>query len=355
MFLALVAMISGSWAGFLRLGWSWPTLQPGLFIAHGPLMVSGFLGTLIGVERAVALGHRWVYIGPIFTALGGLLLVVGIPGLAGPILITSGSVFMVLVFALNFKRITAFFTIVMGIGASCWMIGNLLWITGTPIFQVVMWWAGFLVLTIAGERLELSRILDIPRVAHLLFLSSIGLFLGGLVVSLVQFDLGVRLTGVGMSMLGLWLYKYDVASRTVKKPGLTRYIAVCLLVANFWLVVAGVMAVLFGGVVVGPRYDAMIHALFLGFVFSMIFGHAPIIFPAILKVNPFFNPIFYIHFGLLHISLVYRVVGNLSNFIPGRMWGGLLNGVAILLFLVFTAVMVVQAKRDSPSSLTVKQ
>jgi hypothetical protein len=317
-------------------------------------MVSGFLGTLIGVERAVALGHRWVYIGPIFTALGGLLLVVGIPGLAGPILITSGSVFMVLVFALNFKRITAFFTIVMGIGASCWMIGNLLWITGTPIFQVVMWWAGFLVLTIAGERLELSRILDIPRVAHLLFLSSIGLFLGGLVVSLVQFDLGVRLTGVGMSMLGLWLYKYDVASRTVKKPGLTRYIAVCLLVANFWLVVAGVMAVLFGGVVVGPRYDAMIHALFLGFVFSMIFGHAPLIFPAILNVNPFFSPIFYIHFGLLHLSLGYRVVGNLTNFIPGRMWGGLLNGVAILLFLIFTAVMVVQAKLDTPSSRIVK-
>lgn len=31
----------------------------------------------------------------------------------------------------------------------------------------------------------------------------------------------------------------------------------------------------------GPRYDAMLHTIFLGFVFSMIFAHAPIILPTI--------------------------------------------------------------------------
>ena len=31
----------------------------------------------------------------------------------------------------------------------------------------------------------------------------------------------------------------------------------------------------------GPRYDAMLHSIFLGFVFSMIFAHAPIILPTI--------------------------------------------------------------------------
>ena len=51
---ALLALLVAAWAGLLRIGWLLPTTG-GLAAAHGPLMVSGFLGTLIGLERAVAL------------------------------------------------------------------------------------------------------------------------------------------------------------------------------------------------------------------------------------------------------------------------------------------------------------
>ena len=54
--LSILALLAGLWAGLLRLGWSLPPIQPGLYVAHGPLMVCGFLGTLISIERAVALG-----------------------------------------------------------------------------------------------------------------------------------------------------------------------------------------------------------------------------------------------------------------------------------------------------------
>lgn len=40
--------------GLIRLGWQLPALTPSLALAHGPLMISGFLGTLITLERAVA-------------------------------------------------------------------------------------------------------------------------------------------------------------------------------------------------------------------------------------------------------------------------------------------------------------
>jgi hypothetical protein len=53
--LAWAALIGALWGGLLRLGWAWPTPQPSLALLHGPLMVCGFLGTLIGLERAVAL------------------------------------------------------------------------------------------------------------------------------------------------------------------------------------------------------------------------------------------------------------------------------------------------------------
>jgi hypothetical protein len=84
----------------------------------------------------------------------------------------------------------------------------------------------------------------------------------------------------------------------------------------------------------GPRYDAMLHAIFLGFVFSMIFAHAPIILPTITGLALPFQNLFYLHAGLLHLSLLLRVAGDLSLSLSLQQWGGLLNGFAVLLFLV---------------------
>ena len=85
MAMGMLALLAAMWAGVVRLGWGWPVLQPSLPINHGPLMISGFLGTVIGVERAVALSapaltsrpRRWTYLGPLLTGLGGLTLIVG--------------------------------------------------------------------------------------------------------------------------------------------------------------------------------------------------------------------------------------------------------------------------------------
>ena len=61
----------------------------------------------------------------------------------------------------------------------------------------------------------------------------------------------------------------------------------------------------------GPTYDAMLHTIFLGFVFSMIFAHAPIILPTITGLALPFQNIFYLHAALLHLSLMLRVAGDL--------------------------------------------
>ena len=115
--LSLLLFLTAIWAGLVRLGWRWPPLQPTLPLAHGPLMVSGFLGTLIALERAVALRSHWTYIGPILTGLGGLSLDVGIGGELGPILIALGSLGLLLVFAVIVRRHFALYTVVMALGA----------------------------------------------------------------------------------------------------------------------------------------------------------------------------------------------------------------------------------------------
>jgi hypothetical protein len=50
-----------------------------------------------------------------------------------------------------------------------------------------------------------------------------------------------------------------------------------------------------------------------------------------------YRPSFYLHVGVLHLSLIVRVVGDLVDVLGRwRGWGGLLNAVALLLFMANT-------------------
>src|SRR3990172_2284749 len=117
------------------------------------------------------------------------------------------------------------------------------------------------------------------------FVPAVGLFLAGSLISLVEIRFGLAVGGIGLIAFGLWLMRNDIARRTVRKSGLTRFIAVCLLPGYVWLIAGGVLWLAFGGTSTARfLYDAMLHSLFLGFVFSMIFGHAPIIVPAVMNM-----------------------------------------------------------------------
>lgn len=345
--LSIFALTAAIWAGWIRLGWSWPILQPGLVQAHGPLMVGGFLGTLIALERAVALGKRWMYAGPLFSGLGALALILKSSSPAGHVMITLGSLWLVAIFAVIVRRHLALYTIVMALGGLAWLGGNLLWMAGWPVFRVVLLWAGFLILTIAGERLEMGRILRLSRHVEYAFLGSVVLTLSGFLLSLSSYQAGARLTGLGFITMSAWLLHFDIARRTVRQVGLPRYAAVCLLLGYVWLGISGLLLLAFGLVPAGLLYDAVLHSLFLGFVISMIFGHAPIIFPAVLGLPIRYRSGFYTHLALLHVSLALRIGGDLLKLPSLRLWGGLFNGIAILLFLGNTAIAIAKSRQGT--------
>jgi hypothetical protein len=148
----------------------------------------------------------------------------------------------------------------------------------------------------------------------------------------------VRLAGLGEIGLAFWLLRYDIAWRRLKAGGQARYMAVCLLSGYGWLAIGGLLSIAYGGVMAGPYYDAQLHAVLLGFVLAMIFAHALIIFPAILRIAIVYTPRFYGHLLLLHIGLVLRIASDLLLWMPGRQWGGLLNALAILLLLANLAL-----------------
>jgi hypothetical protein len=309
-------------------------------------MVSGFFGTLISLERAVALDARWAYGGPLCGALGGVALMLSVPVEAGALLLVVASLIFAAASAAIVRRQPAVFTVTLLLGAVSWFIGNLIWLLGASFFQIVPWWMGFLVLTIAGERLELSRLLPPSRVAQEVFIAIIAVLLAGTAASMI-IGSAASVTAAALVALAVWLARYDIARRTIKGRGLTRFIAICLLTSYFWLAVGGVIGLAASGLFMQSAlaYDAILHVVFLGFVFSMVFGHAPIIFPAVTGFALSYHPIFYTHLVLLHFSLALRLGGDLSGIIEWRTAGGLLNVLAVALFMLNTVVGIIREQR----------
>lgn len=287
--LGAFALAAGVAGGLARLGYAIPV--PTAAALHGALMVSGFLGTVISLERAIAFGHPLGYAAPLAAGLGTLAMLAGFHSvgralwLLAPLALLATSLAIV-------RRQAAPHTVLLAIAALAWGIGN--------AFFLLEAWLAFLVLTIAAERLEMTRLVRRPRWAQPLFLA---------IVALMPFFFHAALVA-----LALWLVAFDIARRTIRNPGLPRFAAVALLAGYGWLIVGG----LAGG-------DIGIHAVTLGFVFSMIFAHAPIIVPVVTRTAVRFTPLFYGPLALLHASLLLRI--------EWKALGGALNALAIALFI----------------------
>jgi hypothetical protein len=346
---ALVALLAGLWAGLLRLGIDLPPLRANLAELHGPLLVLGFLGTQIGLERAVALRPRlpWPYLAPVGAATGAVWLLVGLPTTVGQLLLVLGGGVLCVVFVAVHRIDPTWHNAVMGLGAVAWTAGAIVWLNDDEVARAVPFLAAFLILTIVGERLELSRMRRPTAPVRAALLLAIALFVCGVVATLLDTGLGVRLAGAGMLAQAAWLARYDVARRTIRMSGVTRYMAVALLAAYWWLAVAGALWLssgeLLGG---GFTYDAMVHTVFLGFVFSMVFAHAPVIVPAVLGVALPYRRAMYGPLALLHAGILLRVLGDLDENVTAWRWGGVLDETAILAFLTLAAASAVRARRS---------
>ncbi|HEY8619528.1 MAG TPA: hypothetical protein VIM01_05600 [Dermatophilaceae bacterium] len=351
---ALVCLLAGLWGGLLLLGLPVPTLLATTAEEHGVLMALGFLGTVISLERAVALGRPWAFAAPALAGAGGVAVLVSLPPMVGRLLLCAASIVLVVVYVVVHRIQPALHLRVMVAGAVCWYVATLLWLMGWSLPRLVPWIAGFLILTIIGERLELARVAFLTRTSVRQFLAGAVILGVGLILTTTATtgSTGVRLAGAGMIALAVWGFVHDVARRTVKIPGVTRFMAVCLLAGYVWLFIGGAIWLLAGDLGASVAiYDAALHSVFLGFVMSMIFGHAPVIVPAVLRVRLPFRPWFYVHVGLLHASLLARVIegDGLGSVLCWRV-GGVGTELAVLGFLAASVIAVRQARRKGRSA-----
>ena len=338
--LGFFALVVGAGAGLARLGWPVPPTMASAAPLHGPLMICGFFGVVIGLERAVAIGRLWPYLAPLAAGVGTLLELAG-AGVAGRIAYALGAAVLLAASIDVFRRQRALFTATIALGAAALVAGSVLHALGAPPSLVLPSWIAFLVLTIAGERLELARFLPPSRWAARVFAAIVAALLVGMLAAQARW--GLALYAAALLALSAWLVRQDIARRTVRSQGLTRYIAVCLLSGYAWLAIGAGAMLAAGSLVPGtPAYGAALHAILLGFVFAMVFGHAPIIFPAVLPVKLPYHPAFYAPLVLLHASLAVRLAGDATGRFDLTRLGGALNALALG---VFVATMAASAFR----------
>ena len=328
---AAAAAVSGVLSGLSRLGIAaaWGSeLAP----LHGGLFVLGFFGTVISLERAVALGRAWGYAAPSCSALAALALLARARWAAWPALF--GALALVALNVAIVRKQAEPFTRMMLLGSLVLLAGNALFAAGFPVFQVVWTWIAFFVLTIAAERLELSRLAQTPRWAgHLLTSCAYALAVSACARALGSAAAG-RALGVTLALIGTWQLCFDLARRTARLPGLPRFVALGVLLGAAWLVVAGTLVAGFDVPAAGPRYDAALHAVLVGYVVSMVFAHAPIILPAVTRVRFPFHALLYVPLATLHLSLALRLTGDLSDQTALRGAGASGNAAALILYVL---------------------
>ncbi|MCX7624556.1 MAG: hypothetical protein RMK01_12150 [Thermomicrobium sp.] len=322
----------GVLAGLARMGWHIPLPHRAqLTVLHGPLLVIGFFVTLIGLERAVAVGRRFMFAVPIAGIVAALVSVSGALALLGRLLALVASLAFLLTFGYLLAIARSVHHAVMFVGAFSWFVSGVRSLTGAAVPVLVPWWLTGFVLIITGERLELARALRPDQRIRAWFVVSVALLFGAPALESLVPAAGARLRGLALLSLALWLLRFDVARWGLHQHGLHRFSAVCLVHGYVWLAVAGLLMLLFGHQQSGFRYDAQIHAL--GFVFSQVFAHAYIIFPAVTGLRLPYRRGAYLAPAVLGASLLVRLAGDLVADAALRRVGGLGNAVALVVFV----------------------
>ena len=334
---ALAALLLGMWAGLARIGWQLPSADGALMLRHGGLMVVGFVGTVIAVERAVAVRSLPAFAAPALSAAAGLALIVAAPAAVAPALAAAAGVAYSLNIAILLWRYRQPPFAVLLAGGLALAAAGVVWWHGGGIPRVVPWWMAFLVLTIAAERLEILRFQRFTAASTLAGAAALVLLAAGPLVTIVDLAVGTRLLGAGIVVGVAWLARRDVARHTVRTDGLARFAAVGILTAYAWLLVTGALLVAWGLIGSELRYDAVIHAFFIGFVFGAIIAHEPIIAPAVTGLRFAYSPVLYAPLMLLDGGLVVRVWADVAGGWELRRWAGLVQVIAILLLLALTA------------------
>jgi hypothetical protein len=138
--------------------------------------------------------------------------------------------------------------------------------------------------------------------------------------------------------------RHDVIGIAIRKKGLPRFSGSSLLAGYIALLLTGILLLALNDQTLA--YDAVVHAYFLGFVFSMIFAHGPIILPGVLgsAFKPY-HKILYVWLVLLHLSWIIRITADIMPDLELRRVSGIVSVFAILCYFASIATLTISHPR----------
>ncbi|MEQ9403899.1 MAG: hypothetical protein RIM99_09955 [Cyclobacteriaceae bacterium] len=321
------SLISGILTGWYRMGFYLPVSA--VYVHHGAIMTGSFLGTVILIERITGMKAKWLFVFPLINVSSIVFFWLGVTSV-GYLTLILGAIGLIVVFIMIIVKHEDLPHRLMLVAAVALCIGNILIFLSNTYSEAILWWMAFLLITIVGERLELTRFLPVSRLKQQFLTVLLGLFI---LACLIPFHYGGRyLTGISMILIASWLLLYDMVRKSIRHSGIHRYTAVALTCGYVWLGITGLFFLMEKSGAV--PYDSLIHTFFLGFVFSMIFAHAPIILPGIFKLSyKLYHPMLYVWVFMLQLTLAVRIIGGLLEWPVWKQLGGFANGIVIILFL----------------------
>lgn len=340
-FITMLAMLIGLWTGLNRIGWSIYTLP--VIIHHGAIMVGGFLGSLISLEKIVPLKRSILYSIPLSGGVSIVLFILQKDVVAFATLVTTSAA-LCLVFLFYLVKHKHFIYLLMLAGSICWLVGNLVLMSQRFYPAAFPWWAAFALFIICAERLELMKFLPVNSTQKKVFSVLLFLFPAGVILSF--HGNGNILCGVSLVGIAIWLLRFDVIGITLNRRGLPQYMAVALTAGYIALLSSGLLLITFASKTMG--YDAVVHTFFIGFVFSMIFAHGPGILPGVLGItaNPF-HRILYFWLFLLHASWLLRCMADALLYLEWRKASGWITVVSIVGYFISMAVLTVRSHKHA--------
>jgi hypothetical protein len=335
-FFAMFCLLSGLWSGLTRIGWNLSILP--ITAHHGAIMVGGFLGTLIILEKIIPLQKKSLYLIPVVNASSVLFFLLNRAEIAISILVVT-SVALSFVFLYFFWLQRSIVYALMVTGAICWMMGNILLLTKSFYPLAFPWWTAFALFIVSAERLELTKFLPVSRSSKNTFVAMLLLFVIGVLFSF--HGIGNFVCGVSLGVISLWLMRNDLIAINLKKISLPKYIAIALLSGYISLLLTGIFFIVLSDHWL--TYDVIVHSFFIGFVFSMIFAHGPIILPSVMgiAVTPF-HKILYLWLALLQTSWIVRTFSDVFMEMELRRISALLTAAAILGYFATIAILIIR-------------
>jgi hypothetical protein len=336
--LIAAALLAAAFGGLHRAGLAGPMVQGSTLLAqaasaHAMLMFTGFLGSLIAIRHALAVQRLWAFAAPVAAITSAVLLVAGQFEFGALLGLAAALAFFAIHVTLRRRRNIAYSALML-LAALAWLMGNALYASGASSVTVLPWWFAMPILSIVAERLVMSGMMRRHPTALPLLMALVPMLLGGVALSARAAPLGGVIFGTALVALALWLAVFDNARRNMFKTGLQRYMAWAIIAGQAWLALGGLAWM---GTALGcPGRDLALHALGLGFILSLVMGHAPVIVPAVARIRVHFSAFFYLPLLALHGSLLLRLVAGIGH--PEiRSAGAIANAAALLVFIVTLA------------------